>query len=192
MLKLSWVGIRQTIKLISLTIILSSIPINFSLATPLSSQKCTELRKLRTELIKSPSVKQMAKGFEWVKANLEGEDLLPIQNFIETEEQLRFRCKKKGKMAALKNKKPKQKKIKEKQKVKKTPPLPERKLLMSYAEPKAKPVKIIPIRKPAAKKQKKSNLKPIEEPSILDYFFPDDEEPDKKAKKAVKKSAKKQ
>ena len=34
----------------------------------------------------------MSKGFEWVKANVKGDQLITIKNFIETEEQLKFRC----------------------------------------------------------------------------------------------------
>lgn len=61
-------------------------------AGPLPKERCSDLQALYMNLKKTEQVKQMSKGFEWVKANIKGDQLVTIKNFIETEEQLKFRC----------------------------------------------------------------------------------------------------
>lgn len=61
-------------------------------AKPLNKKECKELKKKIKTLKTSPTVANMEKGFEWVKENIKGDDLLSIKEFIETEEQFKFRC----------------------------------------------------------------------------------------------------
>lgn len=65
-----------------------------ALAGPLPKERCNALQSLYISLKKTKQVQQMSKGFEWVKANIKGDQLITIKNFIETEEQLKFRCPK--------------------------------------------------------------------------------------------------
>lgn len=61
-------------------------------AASLNKDECIKLLSLYKNLRKTEEVKAMTKGFEWVKENIKEEKLVTIKNFIETEEQLKFRC----------------------------------------------------------------------------------------------------
>ena len=127
------------------------------LAAKLSKEECKALSDQLKELKKQPAVKNMAKGFEWVKANMKPEELGPIRTYLELDETLKFRCRYKGKRKAKKSVvKPETKKatVKSKQ-----PPLPVKK------------------KKPAPKKTKKSIKKQVKKTSnvssgnFLEEFF---------------------
>lgn len=70
-------------------------------AKMLDRQTCNKLSDELKQLKQHSSVQAMKNGFEWVKANVKPEDLQPIRSYIETEEQLRFRCK--GKVSRYKS-----------------------------------------------------------------------------------------
>jgi len=55
-------------------------------------EKCNNLTKELKALKSEQAVKNMAKGFEWVKANMEGEALLPIKQYLEVSEKIKFQC----------------------------------------------------------------------------------------------------
>ncbi len=103
------------------------------LAAKLSKEECKTLSNQLKELKKQPAVKNMAKGFEWVKANMAPEELGPIRAYLELEETLKFRCRYKGKNKAKKSVvKPETKKAAGKSKhpplpVKKRKPVPKKK-----------------------------------------------------------------
>lgn len=61
-------------------------------AASLKKEDCAALQSLYKNLRLTDEVKAMTKGFEWVKENIKGDKLITIKNFIETEEQLKFRC----------------------------------------------------------------------------------------------------
>lgn len=97
--------------LVSLCLVSANQPLA---AKPLPKKDCKVLKEKLKELKTNDAVKKMSKGFEWVKENVKGDDLLTIKNFIETEEQYKFRCpqKKKKKAPTPKPKKDVVKKIK--------------------------------------------------------------------------------
>lgn len=63
-----------------------------AMAASLPSKRCAALHALYMNLRQTDEVKSMTKGFEWVKENIKGDKLITIKNFIETEEQMKFRC----------------------------------------------------------------------------------------------------
>lgn len=77
-----------TLALLTLAMILSE-PLA---AARLDDKTCADLRKSLAEIKTDESVKAMQKGFEWVRDNIQGEKLRPIQKFIELNEQIKFRC----------------------------------------------------------------------------------------------------
>ena len=81
-------GMPITLVLLTLAMILSE-PLS---AARLDDKTCADLRKSLAEIKTDESVKAMQKGFEWVRDNIQGEKLRPIQKFIELNEQIKFRC----------------------------------------------------------------------------------------------------
>lgn len=63
-------------------------------AEPLPLKACKDLREKHQKLLQLQAVQDMGKGFDWVKANSKPEEIQSIKLFIETEEQLKFRCPK--------------------------------------------------------------------------------------------------
>lgn len=127
------------------------------LAAKLSKEECKVLSDQLKELKKQPAVKNMAKGFEWVKANMEPEELTPIKTYLELDEQLKFRCPKK--------RKPKAKTVNTKPKVK------------QKAVGSKEPDKQVKKKKPVQKKKKKVKKKQVKKTSnvssgnFLEEFF---------------------
>ena len=162
-------------------------------AAPLSAEECSDI-KVRYEALKTnETVKQMSKGFEWVKANISGEALLPIQQYLKLQEQLRFRCKAKiaAKPTTKKNlkeaKKVRDAKIAAKKKAELNIPVPERKQLSVTEEPEPVKIKIVPLKRKPVKKKKK--LKTTEaEPGFFDSFFSEEEETGSTKPKTSKKA----
>lgn len=149
-------------------------------AKPLAKKECKALQTKLKTLKTTPAVMNMSKGFEWVKANMKGDELLPIKEFIETEEQYKFRCpqprkkkapKPKPKTASADAKKAvadKNKKASVKKPVKKK---------VVKAKKKSQPKKKTTKKKPLPKKKttkKKSSLeeKPKTEPTLFETIFP--------------------
>ena len=123
------------------------------------------------ELRKQPAVKNMAKGFEWVKANMEEDDLGAIKTYLELDEQLKFRCPKKRKSVV----KPKTKTVKGKT-------VDKQKLVKSKQSEKGSPksketTKKVKKKKPVRTKKKKAKKKPVKKTSnvetgnFLEEFF---------------------
>lgn len=67
-------------------------PASTANAASLPSKRCAALHALYMNLRQTDEVKSMTKGFDWVKDNIKGDQLITIKNFIETEEQMKFRC----------------------------------------------------------------------------------------------------
>lgn len=61
-------------------------------AGPLDSKTCQDLGAQRDALKKLGIENEMAKGADWARANLSAGDLNLIKQFIELNEQLKFRC----------------------------------------------------------------------------------------------------
>ena len=149
-------------------------------AKPLPKKECKALQiKLKT-LKTTPAVMNMSKGFEWVKANMKGDELLPIKEFIETEEQYKFRCPQPRKKKAPKPK-PKTANADAKKAVvdnnKKTNVKKPVKKKADKAKKKTQPKKTTTKKKPLPKKKttkKKSSLeeKPKTEPTLFETIFP--------------------
>lgn len=166
-----------------LTLIIFSMSVTQSQtvnAKPLPKKECKALQTKLKTLKTTPAVMNMSKGFEWVKANMKGDELLPIKEFIETEEQYKFRCpqprkkkapKPKPKTASADAKKAvadKNKKASVKKPVKKK---------VVKAKKKSQPKKKTTKKKPLPKKKttkKKSSLeeKPKTEPTLFETIFP--------------------
>ena len=147
-------------------------------AEPLSKQACKNLNEKLQKLLQLQAVQDMGKGFEWVKANSKPEEIQSIKLYIETEEQLKFRCprlkknkskkkivKPKRKPADLKNRPApksaidttKKKKLKPDDKTKKTT---KKTPVKKKNAPKKKP------QKPKSKPKKQTEKQP--EPTLLD------------------------
>ncbi len=142
--------------------------VSASQAAKLGKEDCKALSEQLKELKKHPAVKNMAKGFEWIKANMEPEDLAPIKTYLEVDEQVKFRCPKK--------RKPKAKTVKAKPGVKQK--------AVSSKDPAKKNKK----KKPVRKKTKKVNKKQVKKTSnvgsgnFLEEFFNSDPPPAPKKK----------
>lgn len=150
-------GVRSTIILVkSLLLGLALLPLfatGPAKAQRLSSEVCTHLAAEYKRLKSDPAVKNMAKGHEWVKANMEEAARLPIKHYIEIEEKLRFQCRSRGKKSPVAKfkqvKKPKGLSRKN---------LPKKKPAQTAKKP--KPTTKPPIKKqPKPKKVKKSSTK---------------------------------
>lgn len=151
-------------------------------AKPLPKKECKALQTKLKTLKTTPAVMNMSKGFEWVKANMKGDELLPIKEFIETEEQYKFRCPQPRKKKAPKSKpKPKtasadaKKAVANKNK-KASVKKPVKKKVVK-AKKKTQPKKKTTKKKPLPKKKttkKKSSLeeKPKTEPTLFETIFP--------------------
>lgn len=74
-------------------------------AAPLSKETCKSLKAELRVLQQTEAIKNMSKGFEWVKENMQEEERLPIKQFLSVTEQLQFQCR--PPRAAPKAKKPK-------------------------------------------------------------------------------------
>jgi hypothetical protein len=68
---------------------LRSVPAN---AAPLEKAECEKLKAEKKSLVVLGVEKNMAKGPEWVKANLEASQLDLIKRYLTVDEQLKFRC----------------------------------------------------------------------------------------------------
>lgn len=149
-------------------------------AKPLPKKECKALQTKLKTLKTTPAVMNMSKGFEWVKANMKGDELLPIKEFIETEEQYKFRCPQPRKKKAPKPK-PKTANADAKKAVvdnnKKTNVKKPVKKKADKAKKKTQPKKTTTKKKPLPKKKttkKKSSLeeKPKTEPTLFETIFP--------------------
>ena len=149
-------------------------------AKPLAKKECKALQTKLKTLKTTPAVMNMSKGFEWVKANMKGDELLPIKEFIETEEQYKFRCPQPRKKKAPKPK-PKTANADAKKAVvdnnKKTNVKKPVKKKADKAKKKTQPKKTTTKKKPLPKKKttkKKSSLeeKPKTEPTLFETIFP--------------------
>ncbi len=156
-----------------LTVSVSSIqPVS---AKPLAKKECKTLKSKIKTLKATPAVMNMSKGFEWVKDNMKGDDLLPIKEFIETEEQYKFRCPQPRKKKAPK---PKPKKVDAKKnlvdKKAKSKAKTEKKVQKTKPKKKKKTKKSTTKKKPVKKKKKKSSLEPTKkpEPTLFETIFP--------------------
>ena len=145
-------------------------------AKPLPKKERKALQiKLKT-LKTTPAVMNMSKGFEWVKANMKGDELLPIKEFIETEEQYKFRCPQPRKKKAPKPK-PKTASADAKKAVADKNKKANVKKKAVKAKKKTQPKKKTTKKKPLPKKKttkKKSSLeeKPKTEPTLFETIFP--------------------
>lgn len=164
-----------TLALAVLLLAVSVFSIQPASAKPLAKKECKTLKiKLKT-LKATPAVMNMSKGFEWVKENMKGDDLLPIKEFIETEEQYKFRCPQPKKKKAPK---PKPKRVDAKKnlvdKKAKSKAKPEKKVQKTKPKKKKKTKKSTTKKKPAKKKKKKSSLEPTKkpEPTLFETIFP--------------------
>jgi hypothetical protein len=68
---------------------LRPVPAN---AAPLEKAECEKLKAEKKSLVVLGVEKNMAKGPEWVKANLEASQLDLIKRYLTVDEQLKFRC----------------------------------------------------------------------------------------------------
>ncbi|MEP3475903.1 MAG: hypothetical protein ABJN57_06790 [Hyphomicrobiales bacterium] len=173
--------IRWAISLIksitlALTVLLLAVSVSSiqpASAKPLAKKECKTLKSKIKTLKATPAVMNMSKGFEWVKENMKGDDLLPIKEFIETEEQYKFRCPQPRKKKAPKPKKadPKKDLVDKKAKSKAKP---EKKVQKTKPKKKKKNKKSTTKKKPVKKKKKKSSLEPTKkpEPTLFETIFP--------------------
>ncbi len=160
-------------------------------AKPLPKKECQALKTKLKTLKAIPAVVNMSKGFEWVKANMKGDDLLPIKEFIETEEQYKFRCPQPKKKKTPKPKTAKAETKKGLDAAKKSSISKPIKKKAEKKAPKAKPKKKTSKKKPTPKKskkkketKKKSSLeeKPKSEPTLFETIFPSSVEYNNKKK----------
>jgi|GEM_PF-3846377 len=144
-------------------------------AKPLAKNECKTLKTKLKTLKASPAVINMTKGFEWVKENMKGDDLLPIKEFIETEEQYKFRCPQPRKKKAPK---PKTKKLDPKKVLvdKKTKSKIKVKTIKTKVQKKkkVKTKKNTTKKKPSKNKKEKSSLGTTKktEPTLFETIFP--------------------
>lgn len=75
-------------------------------------ERCQNLSKELKTLKSDEAVKNMSKGFEWVKANMDGEALLPIKQYLEISEEIKFQCPQPKRKKPITKNKPKSKKAK--------------------------------------------------------------------------------
>ncbi len=157
----------------------------------LSIEACEALTDKRKALREEEAVKAMQKGFEWVKANIKGNDLQPIKAYIETEEQLKFRCPKNRKKTKRKTKTPPKRIVRISLPIKKTADADE-KAPNIKPKPVKKPVRKTPVKPKPAKKS--SNATPPENQAItlLETFFGQETPPPAKPKKLQKQPKKPQ
>ncbi len=158
-------------------------------AAPLESEDCVRIEGEYKTLKKNPNVKHMSKGFEWVKANSSQLDLGPIKQFIELQEQLKFRCPQQV-VAIPTTKKNKQEAEKARMKAENAKlqiPLPQRKSLTVSEEPALIKVKIIPVKRKPSKKKKKVKTTD-NQASFFDSFFSDEAETSSIKPKTTKKA----
>lgn len=78
-------------------------------AEPLDKAVCLGLRKEKSALVSQGLEKTMARGPEWVEANLDAQTFDQIKRFIHIEELILFRCPATKKRAAKKKKSTKKK-----------------------------------------------------------------------------------
>ncbi len=163
---------------LALAVILLTVSVSYIQpvsAKPLAKKECKTLKSKLKTLKTTPAVMNMSKGFEWVKENMKGDDLLPIKEFIETEEQYKFRCPQPRKKKAPK---PKPKKVDPKKnlvdKKAKSKAKPKKKVQKTKPKKKKKTKKSTTKKKPAKKKKKKSSLEPTKkpEPTLFETIFP--------------------
>lgn len=74
------------------------LPLAALLASPLQAgrldaETCKRLEEERKDLVQQGVQKNMAKGYQWAKANLTQDNLTLIRRFLEIQESLEFRCK---------------------------------------------------------------------------------------------------
>lgn len=146
-------------------------------AKPLPKKECKTLKDKLKQLKTNDAVMKMSKGFEWVKENVKGDDLLPIKEFIETEEQYKFRCPQPKKKKAPKPK-PKKDLVKKDKKSNVTSKKVTKKK-------KKAPKKSSTSKKKNNKKTKKNSKleKPIKtEPTLFETIFPSSVEEKEKSK----------
>jgi outer membrane biosynthesis protein TonB len=146
-------------------------------AKPLPKKECKILRDKLKQLKTDEAVMKMSKGFEWVKENVKGDDLLPIKEFIETEEQYKFRCPQPKKKKAPKPK-PKKDLVKKDKKSNVTSKKVTKKK-------KKAPKKSSTSKKKTKKKTKKNSKleKPKKtEPTLFETIFPSSGEEKEKSK----------
>lgn len=130
-------------------------------AAPLDKEKCKALQDELKTLKTHDSVKAMEKGFKWVEENIKGDDLIPIRQYMEINEQLKFLCSNKE-----------------------TYDLPETQVPITIEI-------LLPIKKPEGSDDKHNPQKPvaIEKPVLKQKHKKEQTEgEEKKAEKAVKKS----
>lgn len=181
------------LKSISLVFLISFACANFTVissaeAKQLNKKECKVLKgKLKT-LKATPAVLNMSKGFEWVKENVKGDDLLPIKDFLETEEQYKFRCPQPRKKKAPV---PKKKKLKSAKSKLKNSNVVKKQANKAKSKPKkvSKPVKKKKYKpkKSSQKPKKTKHIKnslikpPKQEPTLFETIFPSSvEKPEKK------------
>ena len=157
----------------------------------LSIEACQALADKRKVLREEEAVKAMQKGFEWVKANIKGNDLQPIKAYIEIEEQLKFRCPKKRQKTKRKTKTQPKQMVRISLPIKK-PANADEKAPNIKPEPAKKPVRKTPVKAKPAKKN--SHVTPPENQAItlLESFFGQETPPPSKPKKLQKQSKKPQ
>lgn len=146
-------------------------------AKPLPKKECKTLKDKLKQLKTNDAVMKMSKGFEWVKENVKGDDLLPIKEFIETEEQYKFRCPQPKKKKAPKPK-PKKDLVKKDKKSNVTSKKVTKKK-------KKAPKKSSTSKKKTNKKTKKNSKleKPKKtEPTLFETIFPSSVEEKEKSK----------
>lgn len=168
------------LKSISLVFLISFACANFTVissaeAKQLNKKECKVLKgKLKT-LKATPAVLNMSKGFEWVKENVKGDDLLPIKDFLETEEQYKFRCPQPRKKKAPVHKKKKLKTAKSKLKksdLDKKQTSKAKKVTKSTKKKKTK-TKKSKTKTKKTKHVKNSLIKPPkQEPTLFETIFP--------------------
>ncbi len=79
---------RQSAFGVALALLLCGLPVGLHAEGP----SCKQLEAERDKLVAIGVDKDMARGYEWARANLPQAELDLIREFIEISERLRFRC----------------------------------------------------------------------------------------------------